>query len=83
VEFQHALCKLSVCHNPSFLGQRERTRKAGLDVNFTAIDTAEEGSNDSRLVIGASQVVVQDVRNNRWMDIASQVFDVDTVIEVR
>lgn len=83
MEFQHALSKLCVGHNAAILTQRERTRKAGLNLYFAAIYTAEESSNDSRLVFGAAQKVIQDVRHNRWVDIAGQVFDVDTEVEVR
>ena len=80
MELQHAFSEFSVCDNLTIFVKRQRTREASLDVDLGAIDTSEECSDHSSLVILATKVVVQDVRHDCGVDVIRQVLYVDTVI---
>ena len=82
MKFEHTLSELRVCDDASILLE-ERAREARLDVHFASIDAAQERANDSLLVLRAAQVMVQNVRYDRWVNIARQVLDVDAVVEIR
>ena len=80
MEFQHFLCELLVCDDASLTRKRERARKARLDVNFAAVNTSQQSTNDCSLVIWSTQIVIQNVRDYRRMNIAGQIFDINAVV---
>ena len=83
VELEHALSELCVCDNAAIFSEGQRAGEARLNVDFAAIYATQERANDCGLVVWATQVVIEDVRDDRGMDRTRQVFNVDAEIEVR
>ena len=60
----------------------ERHCKAGLDIDFRAIDTTKKCSDHSLLFVWSSHVVIKDVGDNRWVDAARERLSIETEVEV-
>ena len=64
VELEHALSELRVRDDAAVGAERERAREARLDVDVAAVDIAQQCADHCRLVVGATQVVIEDVRDD-------------------
>lgn len=82
MEFEHTLRELRVSDDAAVCVKRKWARETRLDVHFATIDTAQERANDCRLVLRATQVMVEYVGHDSRVDVARQVLDVDAVVEI-
>ena len=72
LELEHFLCVFEVDCMSIVLQVLEGHCEAGLDVNFGAIDAAEERSNHSLLFVWSPHVVVKDVRDDGGVNTARE-----------